>query len=638
MSFDKEELGKFATDCLRPYFLEELDTILKTKLFSFSIDNSTICGKNYCALKVKYLTAQKDEEYKCEITTVQNKVIGISKLAENATSETLYKIVQEKLLYDADIKKNCIGITHDRGSNLVGSRNGLIQKIKKDWDENKNLFSLNDPCHSLNLVLKHSIQTLPKAMLNFIIRIHNHFVSPERRATLLRIQAANNQPCLYPKKWIKTRWLSLGETLNRLLKIWNSLTLYMENNLPKSYKNGSERTNSPEQGITNPKIKEDKETEEEVEEAEFESEEEDLSLASFNAQDCHKLLVSKSFHIKMIFFSHLIGVLNNFNILFQDQSMEVFKVRQEIENIFNYFCLLSVIPSKRNTLIDDRLKLDWSSTNVQKDYFYDTENFIMNLRTIISKDEFACFEKLEKAERDDFGKVFLDFIAKVLNLLKHYLPFEDVIVSNLDFIALIDSEKKPFMQKIVDFNESFKIIEINDVPKLSLEAMSLCSRIPHYLSLKRVKNSFHLWDIIQQSERFKYLPKVVSAAQTLPTSSSAIEQTFSVMGLFKNEKRSQLSPEGLEALLLLHQNYPFGKTFQVTDELIQKYKEVKQTLNTRKNRFRQLQKQFIKEDLDDMFKDEGITSPPLKEKKLYKLDCQSENSNQSSQIEISMTK
>jgi len=168
--------------------------------------------------------------------------------------------------------------------------------------------------------------------------------------------------------------------------------------------------------------------------------------------------------------------------------------------------------------------------------------------------------------------------------------------------------------------------------------MSLCSRIPHYLSLKRVKNSFHLWDIIQQSERFKYLPKVVSAAQTLPTSSSAIEQTFSVMGLFKNEKRSQLSPEGLEALLLLHQNYPFGKTFQVTNELIQKYKEVKQTLNTRKNRFRQLQKQFIKEDLDDMFKDEGITSPPLKEKKLYKLDCQSENSNQSSQIEISMTK
>ena len=127
-------------------------------------------GENYCALKVKYLTAQKDEEYKCEITTVQNKVIGISRLAENATSETLYKIVQEKPLYDADIKKNCIDITHDRGSNLVDSRNGLIQKNRKDWYENKNLFSLNDPCHSLNLVLKHSIKTLSKAMLNFRVK------------------------------------------------------------------------------------------------------------------------------------------------------------------------------------------------------------------------------------------------------------------------------------------------------------------------------------------------------------------------------------------------------------------------------------------------------------------------------------
>ena len=91
-------------------------------------------------------------------------------------------------------------------------------------------------------------QNIIKGHVKFY-RIHNHFVSPERRATLLKIQAANNQPRLYPKKWIKTRRLSLGETLNRILKIWNSLTLYMENNIPKIYKNGSDRANSLEQGI-----------------------------------------------------------------------------------------------------------------------------------------------------------------------------------------------------------------------------------------------------------------------------------------------------------------------------------------------------------------------------------------------------
>jgi len=193
MTFDKEALSKFVSQCLRPNFLEELNQILKEKLYSFNIDNSTICGEHYCALKVKYLAAQKDEEYQCEITTIQNKLIGISKLEENATSVTLYKIVKEKLFYDEEIKKNCIGITHDRGSNIVGCFNGLLpteKKIRKD--SKKYFFSLNDPCHSLNLVVKHSIQSLPKAMINFIIKIHNHFVSPERRATLLRIQAEHN--------------------------------------------------------------------------------------------------------------------------------------------------------------------------------------------------------------------------------------------------------------------------------------------------------------------------------------------------------------------------------------------------------------------------------------------------------------
>ena len=113
----------------------------------------------------------------------------------------LYKIVKEKLFYDKEIKKNCIGVTHDRGSNIVGCFKGLLPKIRKD--STKFLFSLNDPCHSLNLVVKHSIKILPKAMLNFIVKIHNHFVSPERRATLLRIQAEHNLPKLYKKNGLK---------------------------------------------------------------------------------------------------------------------------------------------------------------------------------------------------------------------------------------------------------------------------------------------------------------------------------------------------------------------------------------------------------------------------------------------------
>ena len=68
-------------------------------------------------------------------------------------------------------------------------------------------------------------------MINFIIKTFNHFASPERRATLLQIQAEHNLPRLYPKKWVNRKWLSLGGTLIRLLKIWDSLVFYMEESL-----------------------------------------------------------------------------------------------------------------------------------------------------------------------------------------------------------------------------------------------------------------------------------------------------------------------------------------------------------------------------------------------------------------------
>ena len=75
--------------------------------------------------------------------------------------------------------------------------------------------------------------------------------------------------------------------------------------------------------------------EQEEEEKEEENQNEnDSDLTSFSYSDCHKLLTSKNFYFKMNLFSHLIQVINRFNISFQNQSMESFKTKQEIENIF----------------------------------------------------------------------------------------------------------------------------------------------------------------------------------------------------------------------------------------------------------------------------------------------------------------
>lgn len=572
-NFDKEEIANFNTQCLRPYFVEDLEGKLKTSLFSLSIDNATVCGENFCAMKIKYLESEKDNKFNSEITVVKNKLVAIEKLNESSTAEKLYEILNNKIFYDEDIKKNFIGMTHDRGSNLIGSHKGLVTRMKKDWP--KYFWDLNDPCHSLNLVVKNSITILPKKLIKFITKSHEHFISPERRATLLRIQREEGKPQLYPKKWVKTRWLSLGETLIRLLKIWDSLTIYMAKNIPENSPFISELIDAiePEESLY---ILKDHDSE-------SDQEEKNTGPIVINCDEYFKLLNSKVFHLQIKFLSHIVNMLNKFNITFQDHSLEIFKVKQEIENCFNYFCLLNIIPSKRNCSLKDRLHWDWKNKILQTETFYKPEEFISNLLGILG-DDFGGLKDLNTNEKNDFSNVFQPFIGEILFLLRKYLPFNDPILDCLDFVALIDTPERPFVEKILAFNEKFQIVAQKDIQNLSLEAMTLCSRIPHYLNLNKVKDSLHLWDIIQKSERFIYLHLVVRAAQTLPTSSSTIEQTFSVLGLFKDEKRSKLSKEGLEGLILLHQSFPKEKTFDIPKKLVSMFKDMKNSLNTRKTK------------------------------------------------------
>lgn len=116
-----------------------------------------------------------------------------------------------------------IGIAHDNGSSLIRENLGLTSLFK---NENLLFFDLKDPCHGLNLVAKHSINSLPCEMMQFVQYISNHFSSPQRKAQLKIIQEENKENILYPKKLASPRWLSLGDCLERILEIRGSLSKY----------------------------------------------------------------------------------------------------------------------------------------------------------------------------------------------------------------------------------------------------------------------------------------------------------------------------------------------------------------------------------------------------------------------------
>ena len=90
---------------------------------------------------------------------------------------------------------------------------------------------LKDPCHSLNLTLNKAWEVLPEVIKKFIKSIHSHFSSPQRVAYLNALQAEQGYKILTLCHYVSTRWLSLGQSLERLLALWDSLVCYMGKNL-----------------------------------------------------------------------------------------------------------------------------------------------------------------------------------------------------------------------------------------------------------------------------------------------------------------------------------------------------------------------------------------------------------------------
>ena len=64
-----------------------------------------------------------------------------------------------------------------------------------------------------------ALESLPSDTMMFIFSIHNHFISPQQCAIMRRMQEENDLPIKKLKKYVKTRLLNLGISLDRLMEI-----------------------------------------------------------------------------------------------------------------------------------------------------------------------------------------------------------------------------------------------------------------------------------------------------------------------------------------------------------------------------------------------------------------------------------
>ena len=67
--------------------------------------------------------------------------------------------------------------------------------------------------------------------------------------------------------------------------------------------------------------------------------------------------------------------------------------------------------------------------------------------------------------------------------------------------------------------------------------------------------------MLEREENFKVLSKLARLAQTLPTSSAPIEQSFSIIKLLKTDLRNSLTEESLEGLIFVGEEFRDKKKY-----------------------------------------------------------------------------
>jgi len=281
----------------------------------------------------------------------------------------------------------------------------------------------------------------------------------------------------------------------------------------------------------------------------------------------------------MFLLNYIISLINRYNVRFQNQKASISDVKRNINECYHYILELILKPSMSDQSINYYLEQDWEDCSIQDKFFLEPQEFISNLVSSISS-KFSIFEEESKKIQEDFSYIFYDFIGKILNLLKDYLPFQDKLIDILDFVELKDP-MVIFKKKLKSFCDYFQIISEDEKPLLQDELIKLKNiRVDYYQDSST--NTLHMWDRIQANENLILIPKIVFYAESLPTSSAGVEQSFSQIKLLKSDLRNRLEEATLEGLVLISQEFSESKNICIDEKMIKLFLEVKKNFNKKK--------------------------------------------------------
>ena len=401
----------------------------------------------------------------------------------NSTAKD-YKAVLDELFFQNELtKNNFVGLANDGAKVLTGQDKGLVNIMRKEC----HFFDLIDTCHGLNLIIQKFLAEVDPKTINFINDCSNFFINSNKRLqSLIKIQEKRNLPTLAPIEWVKTRWLSLRTSLERLRKIWTPLKIFFLSECCTKWEIGNEIDCSI---MDEPEIDQigldilsriiestvnihDKKFLEA-----FNEETTDNSLSNDQRAKVKLYLIAKKFfnvevRWKLKFLSFIVDYFNFQSLKFQSQNLEI----QELKNIciqtiekFSKICLkkedswieiAKQLPKERESIKFNKISEEVKEQIIDN-YFLIYED--LNTRMKLHGIGFHYCGNQEKCMKFAIDS----FLLLIVYLIK-YLPLKDEIVEALDCLQFKDAEHI-IISKFLVLNQNFKLIPPEKEEDLVLE-------------------------------------------------------------------------------------------------------------------------------------------------------------------------
>jgi hypothetical protein len=295
----------------------------------------------------------------------------------------------------------------------------------------------------------------------------------------------------------QTRWLSLGQAVNRILEHWTSLVVFFD------------------RAVSNDKI--------------------------HSAQNILCALKNPVYKLYFLFLSYILEIVNQLNAEFQSQSPKIHLLLDRVTSLFKLI-LKSFI---KKTYLD--------MTDIDKIN-------ILNPGNYLQPDEIYCGAKatvfisetnINKEDLHNFRSRILEFYIELSHQIKQRFKFND---KTLNFAKKFN----PISVCSGEYNSISESMQIFPHLNLNLEHLDLEYRlIGETEHLKKIKdsdiNEFYA-QVAQMKNAldnlmFPNLTKVAQCVMCLPHSSASAERIFSQLNLIKTKTRNRLLIKTCASLL-----------------------------------------------------------------------------------------